>query len=217
MTTDTYEQTLYFQQTYSGQGSAFAGLMSHHHSFIHEGMIPDQPYVGLFKYDTSGTYSHLKWTTGDAWHDASDTYPYGVYRWFVCDRWKVVYENDANGNPIIGDIKELMVNIRNGNTIKVGVRQLFGLADDCTAGPEHISFLHTMQPLIDTGEVMPNCDFVLIGAPRWPFNWKSGVHVAVMRPSTSGIVECYLTQPGQFPFSRATPRRAMQWLVADTC
>ena len=36
MTTDTYEETQYFQQTYSGKDTAFAGLMSHHHSFIHE-------------------------------------------------------------------------------------------------------------------------------------------------------------------------------------
>ena len=49
MTTDTYEETLYFQQTYSGRGTDFAGLMSHHHSFIHDGVVPDQPYVGLFK------------------------------------------------------------------------------------------------------------------------------------------------------------------------
>ncbi len=215
MTTDTYEETLYFQQTYSGKDKAFAGLMSHHHSFIHEGTIPDQPYVGLFKYDTSGTYSHIKWTIGDTWYDASATYPYGVYRWFVCDRWKVVYENDADGNPITGDIKDLMEYIRNGETIKVGVRQLFGLADGFTGGPEHISFLTTMQPLIENGQVMSNCDLVLVGPPQWPFNWKPGVHVAVMRPSTSGIIECYLTQPGTLPFARVTPRRAMQWLVAD--
>ena len=27
MTTDRYEETLYFQQTYAGEGDAFAGLM----------------------------------------------------------------------------------------------------------------------------------------------------------------------------------------------
>ena len=65
MTTETYEETLYFQQTYVGDGDAFAGLMSHHHSYTHRGTIPDQPYVSLFKYDTSGTFSHVKWMLGD--------------------------------------------------------------------------------------------------------------------------------------------------------
>jgi len=37
MTTPTYEETLYFQQTYAGKGEAFAGLMSHHHSYVWDG------------------------------------------------------------------------------------------------------------------------------------------------------------------------------------
>ena len=37
MTTPTYEETLYFQQTYAGEGEAFAGLMSHHHSYVWDG------------------------------------------------------------------------------------------------------------------------------------------------------------------------------------
>jgi hypothetical protein len=216
MTTATYEETLYFQQTYSGEGDAFAGLMSHHHSYTHEGTIPEQPYVGLFKYDASGTYSHVKWTIGDSWYDASDTYPYGVYRWFVRDRWRVVYEHDSSGARISGDLDELKEHIRSGREIRVGVRQLFGLAREAAGGPAHISFLTTMQPLIESGHVLSNCDFVIVGPPKWPFDWKSGVHLAMMRPSTSGVIECYLTRPGGFPFTRITPRRSMQWLVAET-
>lgn len=41
LTTDTYEETLYFQQTYAGDGEAVAGLMSHHHSFVHHGQPVD--------------------------------------------------------------------------------------------------------------------------------------------------------------------------------
>ena len=215
MTTATYEETLYFQQTYSGDGDAFAGLMSHHHSFTHQGTVPEQPYIGLFKYDTSGTYSHIKWTIDDSWHDASDTYPYGIYRWFICDRWRLVYEHAADGETVFGDIDELKEHVRMGRTIRVGIKQLFGLADEVTDGPAHTSFLTTMQPLIDGGHVQSNCDLVLVGPPQWPFDWKGGVHVAMMRPSTTGEVECYLTQPGRFPFTRAKPRRAMQWLVAE--
>ncbi len=75
MTTDSYEETLYFQQTYvrlpaeeGGEGDdgdgAFAGLMSHHHSYTHRGGPAEQPYVSLFRYDTSGRYAHLKWMVG---------------------------------------------------------------------------------------------------------------------------------------------------------
>ncbi|MBP88467.1 MAG: hypothetical protein CMJ64_17425, partial [Planctomycetaceae bacterium] len=48
-----YEETLYFQQTYAGPGDAFAGLMTHHHSYAHRGSLAEQPYFSFFKYDTS--------------------------------------------------------------------------------------------------------------------------------------------------------------------
>ena len=33
MTTDRYEETIYFQQTCAGEGDNCAGLMSHHHGY----------------------------------------------------------------------------------------------------------------------------------------------------------------------------------------
>jgi hypothetical protein len=86
MTTDTYEETLYFQQTYAGEGDAIAGLMSHHHSYVHRGGDIKQPYISIFKYDASGTFAHVKGMIGDKRLDESKSYGYGVYRWFVCDR-----------------------------------------------------------------------------------------------------------------------------------
>ena len=76
MTTDRYEETIYFQQTYAGEGDAFAGLMSHHHGYGHHGQEIEQPISSIFKYDTSGTYSHIKWMWGDVALDESQTYPY---------------------------------------------------------------------------------------------------------------------------------------------
>ena len=215
MTTDTYEETLYFQQTYAGAAEAFAGLMSHHHSYTHRGADAEQPYISLFKYDTSGTFAHIKWMLGNQVFDESLTYPYGVYRWFVCDRWRLVYEHDAAGNCIWGDLEELKAQVRQGRTLQVGIRQLFGLAQDDLAGPEHICFVATMQPLIQDGQVLSNCDLVLVGPPQWPFTWQDGLHLAMMRPSTSGEIACYLTAPGQLPCKRIAPRRAMQWMVAE--
>ncbi len=215
MTTDTYEETIYFQQTYAGQGEAFAGIMSHHHGYSHHGQEIDQPISSFFKYDTSGTYAHVKWMWGDIALDESQTYAYGIYRWFVCDRWRPVYEHDAEGNALSGNLEELKECVRRGRTIQVGIRQLFGLAEDTKEGPAHISFVTTMQPLVKDGHVLSNCDLVAIGAPQWPCTWKEGLHVATMQPSTSGEMLCFLAQPGKLPFERTLRRRAMQWLVAD--
>ena len=215
MTTDTYEETLYFQQTYAGTGDAFAGLMSHHHSYTHRGGPAEQPYVSLFKYDASGTFSHVKWMPDNQVFDETQAYDYGIYRWYVCDRWRSVYEHDAEGRAISGDLEELRELIRKGRTIQVGVRQLFGLAEEEDTGPEHTSFLATMQPLIEDGQVQSNCDLVLVGAPRWPFTWGDGLHLGMMRPSTSGQIVCYLVRPGHLPFVRTLPRRGMVWMVAE--
>jgi len=215
MTTPTYEETLYFQQTYAGEGDAFAGIMSHHHSYSHRGQEIEQPYVSLFRYDTSGSFEHIKWMMGDRVLDESQRYGYGVYRWFVCDRWRLVYEHDADGDAVAGDVGELVDCVREGRTVQVGVRQLFGLAQDDVSGPDHVSFVTTMQPVVQEGQVLSNCDLVLAGAPAWPIAWRDGLHAVAMQPSTSGEILCFLAEPGKLPFRRCARRRTMQWMVAD--
>lgn len=107
----------------------------------------------------------------------------------------------------------LKEHVRKGSTIKVGICQLFGLPGDDSSGPAHISFVSTMQTLVQAGHVLSNCDFVLLGAPRWPFTWKDGLSLAMMQPSTSGEIVGYWVEPGKLPFRRMVPRRAMQWLI----
>ncbi|MBM81657.1 MAG: hypothetical protein CMJ78_13845 [Planctomycetaceae bacterium] len=211
-----YEETLYFQQTYAGEQDAFAGLMTHHHSYAHRGSLAEQPYFSFFKYDACGTFSQVKWMLDNQRFDESQAYPYGIYLWYVCDRWRVVYEHDAEGNCVAGDLDELKEHIRAGRSIKVGVRQLFGIQDDDLSGPEHISFLDIMQPLIKDGHVGANCDFILAGAPKWPFTWENALSLGMVWPWSSGEMIAHLTEPGHLPFRRTTVRRAMQWLVADT-
>ena len=72
-----------------------------------------------------------------------------------------------------------------------------------------------MQPVIRDGHVQSNCDLVVVGAPKWPFAWKDGLHIAMMLPSTSGEILCFLAEPGKLPFARVIRRRAMQWMVAQ--
>ena len=215
MTTERYEETVYFQQTYSGDGTRFSGLMSHHHSYKHRGSIAEQPYISLFRYDDSGTYAHYKWMLDNTVIDEAQTYPYGTYRWYICDRWRPVYEHDPDGNRVSGDLDELKVHVREGRTIRLGVRQLFGLANDRTEGPDHRCFMTPMQPLIAGGHVHANCDLVVVGAPHWPIVWSEGVSIGMMQPSTSGDVLCFVAEVGKLPFVRMHRRRAIQWLVAE--
>ena len=210
-----YDETLYFQQVYAGTGDAFAGLLSHHHSYAHRGELAEQPYFSFFRYDTGGAFSQVKWMLDGSIFDEQQRLPYGVYRWYVCDRWRVVYEHDEQGQPIAGDLDELHAAIRAGRSLKVGVRQFHGLAADDTSGPDQVSFLSGMQPLIADGHAGANCDFVLDCAPKWPFEFADGMHVGMIWPDTSGRIICHLVRPGELPFRRTEVRRGMQWLIAD--
>jgi hypothetical protein len=216
MTTEHYEETMYFQQTYAGADEAFAGLMTHHHSYTADNQITDQPYISLFRYDTSGTFSHLKWKIGNVTFDTSQAYPYGIYRWYIQDHWRLVYEHDAEGTRVSGDLNELKELVRLGRSIQVGIRQLFGLAQDNAGGPEHICFVTTMQPIIRDEHVESSSDFVLLGPAQWPFAFTDGFHLSMMRPSTSGRIVCFATEVGKLAFKRTMPRRAMQWMVAES-
>jgi hypothetical protein len=210
-----YDETLYFQQVYSGSGNAFAGLMSHHHSYAHRGELAEQPYFSFFRYDTGGAFSQVKWMPDGSVFDEQQTFAYGVYRWYVCDRWRVVYEHDEEGRAVAGDLDELHEAIRTGRSMKVGVRQFHGLATDDTSGPEQVSFVSVMQPLISEGHAGANCDFVLDCVPKWPFEFADGLHVGMIWPRTSGRIICHLVRPGEMPFRRFEVQRAMQWLIAD--
>ncbi|MEO1993842.1 MAG: hypothetical protein ABGZ17_01035 [Planctomycetaceae bacterium] len=210
-----YEETLCFQQTYVGQHDTFAGLMSHHHSYAHRGELADQPYFSFFKYDAIDRFSQVKWMLDNAVFHEPQPYDYGVYRWYVCDRWRLVYEHDADGKAMRGDLDELKCCIRDGRSIKVGIKQLFGVQNDDSSGPEHISFLSIMQPLIQAGHAGANCDFALSCIPQWPFAFCDGLWIGMLWPSSSGELICHLVEPGQLPFRRSRVRRGMQWYVAN--
>jgi hypothetical protein len=211
-----YQETLYFQQTYVGAADHVAGIMTHHHAFKFEGKPAEQPYISLIKCDPSGQFSVVKWMLGDRVFDVSDMfpYPYKIYRWIVCDRWRLAYEHDAAGNRVAGDLADLREAVERGWSVRVGIRQFFGLADGGEPGPEHISFLTVVQPILEAEHVLASCDVAVSGPPRWPFAWKHGVHFGFVQPSTSGEMICYVAKPGELPFQRIVPRRGMQWFVS---
>jgi len=210
-----YEETLYFQQTYAGPQDEFAGLMSHHHSYAHRGELADQPYFSFFKYDAVDRFSQVKWMLDNTVFHEPQPYDYGVYRWYVCDRWRLIYEHDADGQAIRGDLQVLQDCIRQGKSVKVGVQQLFGLHDDNNSGPAHVSFLNVMQPLIQAGQAGANCDFAVCCRPQWPFHFRDGLWIGMLWPCSSGELICHLVEPGKLPFRRTRVRRGMQWYVAN--
>jgi hypothetical protein len=191
--------------------------MTHHHAFRLERKPAVQPYISLMKCDPSGNFSAIKWMLADRTLDVSGLFPfpYLLYRWVVCDRWTAVYEHDAQGRRIAGDLEALKSAVERGRSVRVGVRQFFDLAGDGAAGPEHVSFLSVMQPIIQDGHVQATCDFALTARPTWPLTLSDGLKFLMVQPSTSGEVITYATEPGHMPFQRSVPRRAMQWLVAD--
>ena len=210
-----YEETLYFQQTYAGAADAFAGLMTHHHSHEHRGVSLAEPYLSFFKYDSLGAFSHVKWLPDTRVLQEPQPYQYGVYRWYVCDRWRTVYEHDQDGNRCAGDLEELKELVRRGCSLKLGVNRLFNLPGGDAEGPAHVCFLTVMQPLIKDGHVGANCDLVLSGAPQWPWSWKDDISLGLVWPWTSGEVIGHWVQPGVLPFAREKARCAMRWLVAE--
>lgn len=240
-----YEETLYFGQTYASLAEGtdrFAGLCPHHTSTSHEGKVSEQPYMSLFRYDSSGSYSHLKWWGSGETKDSTNTYPYNVYRWFVSDRFKPCFEHDADGNVVAGTLDALVTAVRNGLTIKVGVYGLsalrLGTSDAAVveSDDDTISYLPGLQPLVMYSDrassadaarttvqphVAMNCDSVLLGPPHANAReFVVAMEVAFVKPSTSGEIEVFATKPGYGAtpwsgYSRSIKRAAMRWLVAD--
>jgi hypothetical protein len=93
-----------------------------------------------------------------------------VYRWYLSDRFRLVYEHDAEGVATAGSLVKLKEAVRNGLTIKCGIHSISRLAMEpstvaSSSRDDTICFLPSMQPLICDGgaNVVMNCDSVLLG------------------------------------------------------
>ncbi|GIT31430.1 MAG: hypothetical protein Ct9H300mP1_34760 [Planctomycetaceae bacterium] len=73
------------------------------------------------------------------------------------------------------------------------MRQFHGLAADDTSGPDQVSFLSVMQPLIADGHAGPTGLRTRL-APKWPFEFADGMHVGMIWPDTSGRIICPLAR-----------------------
>jgi len=214
VTTESYEETICFQQTIGGPGDAFAGILNHHHSFTENDVESDTPSVSVLRYDTGGTYGHVKCFSDNSCVEVDRQAPYQVYQWRINDRWRKVYENDDQGRWVSGDLEELKRSVRRGETVRLGVRDLFGLVEDERPSAPAISFGTTMQTLIRNGHIQAASDVMAIGKPIWPIRWAHGLHIARMRASTSGELVCFVASPDEMRFRRILRRRPMVWMVA---
>ena len=109
MSTDTYgtfyEEVMNFKQTLCRPDSErFSGL-GPFLSSVHHGRDIEAPFASFFNYDTcrgaleGPTHSLIKWLPDGTKLDESNYDPqtpanYDVYRWFVRDRYRVVYEHE---------------------------------------------------------------------------------------------------------------------------
>jgi hypothetical protein len=251
MVTDTYgtsyEEVMNFKQslwrrTPPSEDDRFSG-MGLFLSSVHHGRDITAPYLSFFNYDTcrgaleGPTHSLMKITPGGDTLDESNYEPtepanYSIYRWFVRDRYRIVYEHDADGAQLSGNKEELKACIRTGQTVRVGIWGLSGLEEvESSNSREEISFLETAQPFIpvlseDTesffgqqghaSEVNLACDPVMVPAASatWPLSFREGLTIASLVPCTSGRIVAFLTQPSG-AFRREVRKRAMRWVVAD--
>ena len=99
--------------------------MSHHHSCVWNGKPFHGPYVCLFKYDAFGSLSMVRWLLGDRAEDHSAAGKYGVYRWFVCDRWRLAYEHDeiylTQGKLVYRAFRVMLTYVDGNSTLPAGV------------------------------------------------------------------------------------------------
>eukprot|EP01045_Picozoa_sp_COSAG04_P017359 COSAG04_NODE_1530_length_6451_cov_2.039830_1_plen_341_part_00 len=185
MSTDTYgtfyEEVMNFKQTLCRPDSErFSGL-GPFLSSVHHGRDIEAPFASFFNYDTcrgaleGPTHSLIKWLPDGTKLDESNYDPqtpanYDVYRWFVRDRFRTVFEHDASGAVVSGSKEELKECVRAGLTIRVGIWQLSGLEEDedeegdsgsgsgsssgsssgsdSASGPAELTFLETSQPFM---------------------------------------------------------------------
>ena len=243
MVTDTYgtnyEEVMNFKQSLwrSTPGPtqvaehSFSGL-GPFLSSVHHGRDISEPYASFFSYDTcrtvmqTPTHSLMKLLPDGSALDESNRDPpanYDLYRWFIRDRYRLVYEHDADGVALNGSKDELKAAVRAGQTIRVGIWQLSGLQDEHeesgaggrrpgVAKEEELSFLETTQPTIPiankesrsyvghdghAGEVNLACDPVMIPAATatWPLDFREGLSIASLVPATSGNILAFISTP----------------------
>ncbi len=146
-------------------------------------------------------------------------YAFDMYRFFVCDQWEEVYAHDADGTPQYGSVEALADAAVEGSEVKVAITGLCRHldSDDCTI--EHQVFVHggscyyyteekhftaAAHPLI---RVRPNIP-LRYASRSWDFGW--------IKPSSDGIIHCWLCDPYTLKFHREQGHYAMRWFISKS-
>ena len=166
-----------------------------------------------------------KYNELDRWDDDTNSpssnfiYDFDYYRFTVCDRWKEVYANDADGTVTSGSIDDLAKAFGTGAEIKVAIKGLCNdLYQDDDEQIEHEVFVHlgscyyyTKQKLL-LGAAHP----VVRVKPSIPLVYKShGWDFGWLLPRTDGLVSSWLCDPYTLKFSRGQNRHSIRWFVNE--
>lgn len=177
-----------------------------------KGESPLEDYTEMEKYHQKDA-----WDAGTNAPSSNFVYDFETYKFWVCDDWKEVYANDADGNVLSGSVAALSEAFARGCEVKVGVR---GLCFDVVPGDEnllsHEVFVHcgscyyyteskqfcaASHPGVRVQPAIP----LKYGSENWDFGWfmfRSDGHVAR-----------WLTDPYTLEFSRDYTRHEMRWFV----
>ena len=86
-TTDRYEEPIYLQQSYAEERDNCAGLISHHHGYVHRDNRIEQSNISVFRCDTPSPSNRLSSCGAISRLMRAVFLQYGIYKWFVCDHW----------------------------------------------------------------------------------------------------------------------------------
>lgn len=176
--------------------------------------MADRPFINFFRYDTSGSYAHVKWYFDGRTENVSQAYPYGIYRWFVGKPWRTIYTHDEQGKPAAGSLGALMGAVRQGHHMRVAIRNLFGLDNENLAGPDHWAIVDIAQPCIADGHVAGTTEAILVMAASRPLDFSKPYFPGYALARTTGVVDMYLSSP-EIRFGRVKIARAMRWMIRE--
>ncbi len=145
------------------------------------------------------------------------TYDFGVYRWWVRERWELVLAHDSQGAPLSGSLECLQEAFRAGRDLKVGVTDLCAeLVPEGATAIDHEVFVE-MGPIYnhrDQGFLGGESQPVVRVAPGVPLRYRSGGwSFGWLLPRTDGIVHHLVIDPYTRAFNRAQTRCAIRWFA----
>ena len=212
-----FDESIPFYQTYWNAAGGFAGFWSGPTTDLLGSDNSDLGSESFYAYSPVGA-SRIYWGGRRQGERVMPQKHYDLYRWYVRDCWDLLYEHDEQGRALNGSPERLRAAIRDGLGLKIGIKNLFGLDDTDSKGPEHWVFLPGILHLNYLGSSRPitfTTRRLVVVSATWPLVLtQKSFHPATILARNTGEVglELGTLLPPGFQIRRI--RRPMRWLAA---